>query len=176
MEDLQELFDLWEAELNRVPKPQLQDEMPSSNEGPNAGNFEHPVTQQRNQVDDLISAGSRPVEAHQQVYGEVDTGNVESKAKLASTLSRLEDDGTRTDIKVDKNNPPSLFAKDKAIEKKLDQVTRDDLRTPMNKQVPDRQQTPQDQMGGDVMPESLEYQEEYDYNEDVAYLQKFGRA
>ena len=50
-------------------------------------------------------------------------------------------------------------------------MTRDDLRTPMNQQVPDNQQKPVDQVA-----EELESVEEYDYNMDVAYLQKFGRA
>ena len=57
------------------------------------------------------------------------------------------------------------------MENELDQVTHDDLRTPMRAQVPDRQQTPADQFA-----ESLDEQEEYDYNEDVAYLQQYGRA
>ena len=35
----------------------------------------------------------------------------------------------------------------------------------------DNQQTPQDQVA-----EELEVSDEYDYNEDVAYLQQFGRA
>jgi len=171
MEELQELFDLWEAEMNVVPKPQMQDEMPTSNVGPNSGNYEHPITQRRNQMDDLLGTGMNPVEAHKQVYGEVDTGDTESKKALASSLGRIQDDGTTSTVKLSKAGTPSILAKDARIEKALDQVTPDDLRTPMNQQVPDRQQTPADQVA-----EELDFEEEYDYNLDVDYLQKFGRA
>ena len=41
----------------------------------------------------------------------------------------------------------------------------------MNQQVPDEQQTPADQVA-----ENLEFMEHFDYNEDVAFLQKYGRA
>ena len=100
------------------------------------------------------------------------TSNIESKAQFASTLGRIQDDQLKAGVKIDKNNPsPSILAKDAMMDKKLDQVTRDDLRTPMNQQVPDREQTPQDQVA-----EELDVEEDYDYNEDVAYLQKFGRA
>ena len=172
MKDLQELFDLYEADLmNRIQsKPQLQDEEPSSNVGPDKGNFEHPVTQQKNELMQLIGSGVDPVTAHQQVYGEVDTGNVESKAQFASTLGKIQDDGSTRSIKMEPNKG-SLLSKDAAIEKQTDQVTRDDLRTPINQEVPDDQQTPTDQVS-----EELEKQEEYDYNLDVAYLQQFGRA
>lgn len=167
---LEELWELQEAEMNRVSKPALQDEPPGSNVGPNNGNFQHPVIQQRNQMNDFLGMGMNPVQAHQSVYGEVDTGNIESKAALASSLGRIADDGSRSDIKADQGKEPSIYAKDKRYEKAMDQVTRDDLRTPMNQQVPDRQQQPVDQV------ESLEIAEECDYNEDVRYLQKFGRA
>ena len=170
-EPLDELFELFNEEMNRVAKPDLQDEMPSNNEGPNKGNFEHPVTQQKHQLEDLLGAGVDPIQAHQQVYGDIDTSNIESKASLASTLGKIQDDGTRQGVKLDKTGQPSILAKDAKIEKALDQVTHDDLRTPMNQQVPDEQQTPQDQVA-----EELENEEDYDYNLDVAYLQKYGRA
>lgn len=167
---LEELWMLHEAELNRMPKPSLQDATPTANIGPNSGNYEHPITQRRHQMDDLLGTGMDAIEAHKQVYGEVDTGDTESKAALAATLGRIADDGSRSTIKVDKDKEASIYAKDKRYEKAMDQVTRDDLRTPMNQQVPDDQQKPVDQV------ESLEISDEYDYNEDVAYLQKFGRA
>ena len=150
MEELQELFDLWEAEMNVVPKPQMQDAMPSSNVGPNSGNFEHPITQKRNQMDDLLSTGMDPVEAHKRVYGEVDTGDVESKKALAASLGRIQDDGSTSTVKIDSVRAPSILAKDARYEKALDQVTPDDLRTPMNQQVPDRQQTPADQVAEEL--------------------------
>ena len=110
--ELQELFDLWEAEMNVVPKPQLQDEMPTSNMGPNSGNFEHPITQKRKQMDGLLGTGVNPVEAHKQVYGEVDTGDTESKKALAASLGRIQDDGTTSTVKLSKAGTPSILAKD----------------------------------------------------------------
>ena len=168
---LKELWDLHEAEMNVVPKPQMQDAMPTSNVGPNSGNYEHPITQRRNQMDELLGTGMDPIQAHQNVYGDVDTGDTESKKALASSLGRIADDGSTATVKIDKSNVPSILAKDARYDKALDQVTPNDLRTPMNQQVPDRDQTPQDQV-----TEELDLQDDYDYNLDVAYLQKFGRA
>ena len=166
---LQELWDLHE-QMNVVPKPRLQDEMPSSNVGPNSGNFEHPITQRRNQMDNLLGTGMDPIQAHQNVYGEVDTGDVESKKALAASLGRIADDGSTATVKISKEGTPSILAKDARIEKALDQVTPDDLRTPMNQEVPDRQQTPQDQV-------AEETEECYNnYLEDVEFLRKYGRA
>ena len=170
MEPLQELYDLWEAEMGVQPKPDMQDAEGAHMGGPDAGNYEHPVTQQRNEVDYMRAQGMNPVEAHQKVYGEVDTSNVESKAQLASTLARVQDDGNKRAVKIEKEKQ-SIFARDAEMEKSMDQVTRDDLRTPMNQQVPDSEQTPADQVA-----EELDFEEEYDYNLDVDYLQKFGRA
>ena len=165
MRELKELFDLYELEMQ--PKPSLQGEAPANNEGPNHHNTVlHPVTKRTNEIDSLIAQGEDPIKAHHAVYGDTDTADVQSKAALASTLGRIQDDGSSTTVKLDKDSQ-SLLAKDAKLEKELDQVTADDLRTPMNQQVPDDQQTPVDQ---------LDKQEEYDYNEDVAYLQKFGRA
>ena len=170
MEELQELFDLYEAELNRVPKPDISNEFPSGYQGPASGQYEHPITQRRNQIGDLMGTGMNPVQAHQQVYGEINTGDIESKAALAATLGRVSDDGSTSSVKVEKEKG-SILALDAELEKVQDQVTRDDLRTPMNQQVPDNQQTPANQVA-----EELENDEEYDYNMDVAYLQTFGRA
>ena len=170
MRELQELFDLYELEMQ--PKPQMQDDVPSSYGGPNKGNFEHPVTQQRNEVDYMRAQGMNPVEAHKSVYGDVDTGDVESKASLASTLGRVQDDGNKRAVLIEPEKG-SILARDAKLEKEQDQVTPDDLRTPMNQQVPDSEQNPAAVAG---VAEQLENTEEYDYNEDVAYLQKFGRA
>ena len=82
----------------------------------------------------------------------------------------MQDDGNKRAVKVEPEKK-SIFARDAELEKTMDQVTRDDLRTPMNQQVPDSEQTPVDQVA-----EELENEEEYDYNLDVDYLQKFGRA
>jgi hypothetical protein len=170
IDPLEDLFSLYEAEMNMQPKPSLQAPLPSNYESPHKGQFEHPVTKMRNEIDSLIAQGEDPATAHQSVHGDIDPGDIDSKSKLAATLGRLQDDGINTGIKIEKDKG-SILARDAAIEKSLDQVTPDDLRTPMNQQVPDDQQTPQDQVA-----EELDYQEEMDYNDDVAYLQKYGRA
>ena len=160
MRELKELFDLYELEMQ--DKPQLQDEAPTNYEGPNKDDFQHPVTKRNNEVDSLIAQGQNPIKAHHAVYGDTDPSDTQSKATLASTLGRLQDDGVKRGVNIEPEKG-SILAKDAKMEKELDQVTPDDMKTPMNQQVPDKDQ-------------QLEKQEEYDYNEDVAYLQKFGRA
>ena len=108
--------------------------------------------------------------AHQSVHGDLDPSTTTSKAQLAATLGRLQDSGTTGAVKIEPEKE-SILAKDARIEKELDQVTDNDLKTQMNQQVPDKEQTPQDQVA-----EALDFGSEYDYNEDVAYLQQFGRA
>jgi len=169
MRELKELFDLYELEMQA--KPSFQAEPLVNNEGPNHHNTVlHPVTKRNNDIDSMIAQGHDPIKAHQSVYGDTNTADVQSKSLLAATLGRIQDDGTVSTVRLDKDSQ-SILARDAKIEKELDQVTRDDLRTPMNQQVPDDQQTPQDQVA-----EQLDNQEEYDYNDDVQYLQKFGRA
>jgi hypothetical protein len=167
---LEDLYSLYEAEMNVMSKPQMQDEIPSGYESPHKGQYAHPITKMRNEIDSLIAQGQDPVNAHQSVHGDVDPGDINSKAELAATLGRLQDDGNRNAIKMEPEKG-SILSRDAEYEKQQDDVTHDDLRTPMNQQVPDEQQTPQDQVA-----EELENTEEYDYNEDVAYLQQFGRA
>ena len=142
-DSLDELYDLWESEVNYVEKPDLSNPGQSFAMGtPQTGNYEHPVIQSRNNVDMLRQQGV-PIEiAHQAVKGSVDTGNIQSKADLASTLGRVQDGDQHSNLMVDKNAKfKSVMATDAAIEKQLDQVTRNDLRTPMASQVPDYQQT-----------------------------------
>jgi hypothetical protein len=173
-EELQDLFELFDAEMiSRVEKPALQEPGDSMQGTPQTGEFEHPVTQQRKEVDGLIKTGQSPIEAHAAVHGDPNLGEIESKAKLAGTLGRIQSDRTSNGIMHDKNGEfTSIMAADAEIEKDLDQVTRDDLRTPEKQQVPDYQQT-----AGMQVAEDLEIQEDIDYTEfDVAYLQQFGRA
>ena len=167
---LEDLYTLYEAEMNVMQKPDFSSEISSGYESPHKGQFEHPVTKQKNEIDSLIAQGTDPMTAHQSVHGDLDPSTTTSKAQLAATLGRLQDDGTMGGVKIEPEKE-SILAKDARIEKELDQVTGNDLKTPMNQQVPDREQTPQDQVA-----EELENTEEYDYNEDVAYLQQFGRA
>ena len=173
-EALSDLYELFDAEMMQAQeKPQLQDTNDAAMGTPQTGNYEHPVTQQRKQVDALISTGESPIEAHAAVHGEVDISQIQHKAKLAGTLGRLQQDKANNGVMYDKGGEfMSILAADAAIEKDTDQVTRDDLRTPQEKQVPDNQQTPAMQVA-----EELEIQDEIDYHEfDVAYLQQFGRT
>jgi len=166
------LAELWELaeEMNVMPKPDLASPMGDNLETPQRGDYEHPVTQQRKRIDDLISQGAEPHDAHQEVHGELDTSDTQSRGKLAATFGRIQDNGMTTGVKIEKDKG-SILARDAEVEKKLDQVTPNDLKTPMNQQVPDRDQTPADQVA-----EELENTNDTDYNDDVAYLQKFGRA
>ena len=173
-EALSDLFELFDAEMmQQQEKPALMDPEEPAVGTPQSGSFEHPVTQQRKEVQALIKQGESPVEAHKAVHGEIDIGQIESKAKLAGTLGRIQQDNTTDGLKMDTDGDfVSIMAADSQIEADLDQVTRNDLRTPEPKQVPDYQQEP-----GQQVKEELETQDYIDYHEfDVAYLQQFGRA
>jgi uncharacterized protein YoaH (UPF0181 family) len=146
--------------MNVVDQPPLEQEMPSSVEGPNQGEYEHPVIQQRKEVDELRANGMSDTDAHQQVYGEIRLDDSDSKSKMAATLARIQTDDNKRGIQVDKDpNFQSLLAREKAAQE-VNQVTPDDLRTPKNQEIPDE----------------LENQQEDWYNFDVSYLQKYGRA
>ena len=165
MDPLQKLYDLYEVEM----RPQLQEPMSPTVSTPQRDDHQHPVIQQRNEVDSHREGGAEVADAHELVHGAVDTADVDSKAKFAATLSRVQNGKDKKGITIEKDAEfKSLLAKDAAIEKNLDQVTPDDLKTPMSQQIPDTQQ--QDE------PEAFDKMEEYDYNLDVAYLQQYGRA
>ena len=164
MDPLQALYDLYEEEMVAPP---LQDAETSTVTTPQRGDYQHPVIQQRDAVDGHREGGAEAEDAHELVYGAVDTADVDSKAKLAATLGRVQDGKDSKGITLDKDTEfKSLMARD--AEKDMDQVTADDLKTPMNQEVPDAQQKEE--------PEAVDKMEEYDYNLDVAYLQKYGRA
>ena len=169
MDPLQQLWDLYE-EMRGVPKPPLT-EPEESGMGTPTGNYEdHPVINDRKKVDALRLQGMSPEEAHQMVYGDLDTSDVDAKGKFASTLGRVQDDNGKKGIKIDKDAEfKSLLAKDDELEKQVQQTTPADMATPIDKQVPDKLQQPDDRV-------ALTQQEEVDYNDDVAYLQKYGRA
>lgn len=170
MDPLNELWKLFEITMGQAAeKPELQDEIPATTGNPNEGDYQHPVIQQRKQVDTLRKAGVDPTQAHQQVYGDIDLADTDSKKELAATLGRVQDDGSKKGIKIEKEGEyMSLLALDDEITQKLDQVTASDLRTPAAQEIPDKVQDPEQT--------PLTQEEEYDYNMDVAYLQKFGRA
>ena len=178
-EELSDLFELFDADqMQRMEKPQLQDEDPSALVGgpqqstPDQG-LQHPVIQQRQMVDNMRFKGMGALDAHQSVHGPGDLGDVNSKAKVAATLGRVQKDGTEHGIQYERGDEfRSVMTTDADIEVKLDQVSHNDMRSDFNQQIPDKYQTPQQQQ-----MEELDTQEEIDYTEfDVAYLQQFGRA
>ena len=163
-EPLQQLFDLYEETM---AKPELREPESAAIDTPPANYEDHPVIKDKNKIDALRLAGTSAPDAHEKVKGEVDVGDAESKADFAKTLGRTQQDGNRKSVYLDKDpEHPSLLAKDEEMEKKLTKTTDADMKTPMDKEVPDALQP----------PEQAETKEEYDYNEDVAYIQKFGRA
>ena len=159
MDHLKKLWELFD-EMNVVEKPSFEQEEPSAMGTPTEGGEEHPVIQQRRQVDDLRAQGMSDTDAHQEVYGEVDLANPESKAQLAATLHRIQTDSEKRGIAVDKNATfKSLFAQEKEAEGDSN-ITPEDMKTPMAQEVPD----------------GVEVQQEEWYNFDVSYLQRYGRA
>ena len=175
MDPLQELWDLLEdiPPLQAAPTPFVG--TPENNPFEN----EHPVTQQRRAVDTLRKQGMSPEDAHQQVYGEVDLSDTEAKRNLATTMGRVQDDGNKGSVRIDMDADfPSIMAQDNKLEIAMNQTTVADLRTPINKQVPDMVQDPEAGLPPEQsqQQEQVEIQEDMDYNWDVAYLQKYGRA
>jgi len=168
------LHQLWELYEDFMEKPELRDEPPATIGTPEDEDFEHPVTQERRKVDLARASGMEADAAHEAIFGEVDTGDSNAKAQLASTLARVQNDGGRKGVTVEKDAEfPSILARYDEIEKK-NAVTPDDMRTPMKKEVPNPLQAPQGQEN--TVDEQVDIDDEMDYNDDVAYLQKYGRA
>jgi hypothetical protein len=171
MDPLKELWALYEAVME---KPPLQDEPSPTVDTPQDEDHEHPVSQERRKVDLARAAGMEPEQAHETVYGEVDTGDSASKAQLAATLARVQNDGGRKGIKIEKDKDfKSLLARDDELEQK-DAVTPDDMRTPQQNEIPNALQAPHGMEN--TVGEQVEVLDVWDYNDDVAYLQKYGRA
>ena len=174
MDPLQELWDLLEDNpMQAAPTPFIG--TPENN----PMEVEHPVTQQRRAVDMARGQGMAPADAHETVYGEVDLSDTEAKRNLATTMGRVQDDGDKSAVRIDMDAEfPSIMAKDKKVELATNQTTVTDLRTPHNKQVPDLLQDPDKQSPNAAAEDAppVEQQEEVDYNFDIAYLQKYGRA
>ena len=168
------LHQLWELYEDFMEKPELRDEPPATIGTPEDEDFEHPVTQERRKVDLARASGMEADAAHESIFGEVDTGDSNAKAQLASTLARVQNDGGRKGVTVEKDAEfPSILARYDEIEKK-NAVTPDDLRTPINKEVPNSLQAPQGQEN--TVGEQVDIMDVWDYNDDIAYLQKYGRA
>lgn len=169
MDPLQQLWDLYE-EMRGVPKPPLREPEESAIDTPQGDYDSNPIINDRKQVDMMRVSGLSPEEAHEKIYGELDTSDVEAKKNLATTLGRVQDDGNKGNVKIEKDAEfKSLLARDDEEERETKEVTPSDLSTPRRKQVPDQLQQPDDRT-------ALTQQEEVDYNDDVAYLQKYGRA
>ena len=163
MEPLQELFDLYE-EMVGQPKPPLKDEAPPTIGTPNFTK-EDPMVQDRKKVDKLRLGGMSAPDAHEAIHGEVDTSNTQQKGKVAATLARTQEDGGRANVFVDKTaEKPSLFAQDEKIQQQANTATKNDMKTPSSKEMPDALDPPQ-----------VDTKEEYDYNDDVAFINQFGR-
>ena len=127
----------------------------------------------------LRQQGMPAAQAHEMVYGEIDLSDTEAKRDLATTMGRVQDDGNKKAVRIDMDAQfPSIMANDQKMTIATNQTTVDDLRTPMNKQVPDIVQDPEagQQPEQPQQMEEVELQEDIDYNWDVAYLQKYGRA
>ena len=160
MDPLNQLWKLYEEVMEKPPLTEP--------ESPTVGTSVeddgvHPISQQRTQVDGLRATGIEAEEAHEKVFGEVDLGDVTGKSQLAATLSRAQNDGNRKGVRIQKDvDRQSLLAIDDEMEKR-DTITPEDLKTKLNREVPDA-----------TAP--VNNTEEFDYNFDVAYLQKYGRA
>ena len=109
--------------------------------------------------------------------GATNLGDIGSKAGISSTLGRVQDDTVKTSIQLEPEKG-SILSKDFEASKTLDQVTPDDMHTPMRGQVPDELQTPGENalIASGMQQEEFEFEDDYDYNLDEAYLQQYGRA
>jgi len=165
MEPLQELFDLYEA-MKAQKKPALRDEGEPAVGNPDVNYDEDPIIAGKNGVDELRLQGVPASDAHEKIHGQVDTSDVQSKAEFAKTLGRVQQDGDRSNIHIDKDAEfKSIMAKDEEIEKKLG-TDQQKMKTPLSREMSSAQ----------ADPEQVDTKEEVDYNEDVTYLQTYGRA
>ena len=176
MDPLNELWELWEG-FQEKPElemganammggPNTEDPMAAA-QGQSDATGEHPVSVMRKKVDAARAAGVSTSKAHETVHGETNLADVTMKANLAGTFGRVQNDGNRNMVTVDKDSPqPSIMAQDYELEKQ-NSVAPEDMKTPLDKE--DTQEPHQ-------QAEALEIQEEINYNLDVQYLQKYGRA
>ena len=161
MDNLKPLWDLYEAMMASSKQKQAETSAPIGS--PNEGNFDHPVIQKRAQMDRLRAAGMKATDAHEKVHGEVNLSDVTRKADMASSLGRIQNDGGRNNVNPDDDEAQSVYARDLELEK-------------MAKGNPETLKTKVPLEVGEPVAEAVELSEEFDYNNDVAYLQKYGRA
>ena len=159
MDPLQELYQLIDEEMT-PPSLMAQDNPFAGTPADEDSEVVHPVIQQRQKVDTLRAKGVDVPDAYNQVYGQLDPSDTEAKRQLSSTFGRTEDDGKKNVLKTDKDAQfKSIAALDRELSDEVP-VSADDVRTKSRSEV----------------PTDLQQQEEYDYNWDVSYLQKYGRA
>mgnify|MGYP000645726553 CR=1 FL=1 len=159
MEPLKQLFDLYEAEM-AMQTPFAEPE--PAPEPPPVDNT-HPITKQNKEVEDALRQGMGGPEAHETVYGQVNIGDPTSKAQLASTLGKAQGQKVHAGA-LPEPGSQSIFAKEFRDDEEQDATTDQDLKSPVAQQIPDSEQ------------QAVETQEEFDYNDDVAYLRTYGRA
>jgi hypothetical protein len=121
------------------------------------------VAQKRSVVDTMRAQGTPTPEAHQQAFGEVNTGDVTSKAEFAATMGRVQRDSLKNEVHPDKSGL-SGFAKLTKVEDEFHTVTPEDLKTPEDEEVPDK-----------LKEEVLTEETDSCYN-DLEYLWKYGNA
>ena len=159
MDPLQELFDLYENEMLQDPNPTVAEPAPAQSPA------EHPVAVKKKMLDDEIQAGSDPISAYEKVFGDVDTFDPQSKAEVAKVLNRY--NKSRHGNVAPEPGSTSIFALDAALEQMEDEAETEEDEQEEMKTPSQFEEDPRDK---------LDKMEEYDYNLDVAYLQKFGRA
>lgn len=129
-----------ELKPNKKSKPALHDPKPAIAEPPSKDiSKEHPVAKERTAVDLQRKAGVPTPEAHQNVHGPVDIGSVSSRAQLAQTLGRVQQDKSVGEVHPDEDSQ-SVFGQTTRAEDEIDQVTPKDLATPKDEQLPDKLQ------------------------------------
>ena len=150
-------------------KPTVQAPTSATMGSPNEGSVDHPVIQKRAQVDQLRASGAPTGDAHEKVHGDVNLADVTMKSDVASTFGRVQDDGNSKNVHIDtKADAKSVMALDAEMELKT-KLSPDMMRTT----IPKETQTLPDETGANVPVDTAE---EYDYNEDIMYLQTYGRA
>ena len=166
MDPLQELFDLYE---DFQQKPTVQAPTSATMGSPNEGSMDHPVIQQRAQVDQLRATGLKAGEAHEKVHGDVNLADVTMKSDVASTFGRVQDDGNSKNVHIDTAaDAKSVMALDAELEMKT-KLSPEMMRTT----IPKETETLPDESGAN---QQVNMPEEYDYNDDIMYLQTYGRA
>lgn len=131
MDYLKEFYALFsELETTKLNEVEAKDELSALIGTPDDDSEDtHPEAEMKAIVDDEIALGKTAPEAHERVYGKVNTHDIGSKADFAKTLGRLQNDSKKGHVSPDKDGS-SIYAV--SVEKdKQDEVGGDRLRTPI---------------------------------------------